>query len=64
MNMDGDQIVQILAIVMAMALLSASGTLRATPWRRRLLYGAIWVAIFVVATLLLRLFMAQESSIV
>jgi hypothetical protein len=43
--LDGDRIVQLLGIVMALALVSSGSTFRAMPWRKRALYAAMWVGI-------------------
>lgn len=50
--LDGDRIVALLGVVMAMILVSRSVRLRAMPTRRRLILGAAWAVIFgVVAAL-------------
>lgn len=50
--LDGDRIVALLGVVMAMILVSRSVRLRAMAPRRRLMLGAAWAVIFgVVAAL-------------
>jgi len=44
--LDGDTIVALLGVVMAMVLVSRSSRLRAMPGRKRLILGAIWAVIF------------------
>lgn len=44
--LDGDTIVALLGVVMAMVLVSRSARLRAMPRRKRLILGAIWAVIF------------------
>jgi uncharacterized YccA/Bax inhibitor family protein len=43
---DGDTIVALLGVVMAMILVSRSSRLRGMPGRKRLILGAIWAVIF------------------
>lgn len=44
--LDGDRIVALIGVVMAMVLVSRSMRLRGMPARRRMLLGAVWAAIF------------------
>jgi len=44
--LDGDTIVAVLGVVMAMVLVSRSQRLRAMEPRKRLLLGALWAVIF------------------
>lgn len=45
-TLNGDTIVALLGVVMAMVLVSRSSRLRALPGRKRLILGAIWAVIF------------------
>ncbi len=44
--MDGNQIVALLGIVLALFLVSQNSEIQSMPWSRRLKLGAIWAAIF------------------
>ena len=43
--MSADQIVALIGIVMALALVSSGGVFRNMPWQRKALYGGGWAVI-------------------
>lgn len=45
-GLDGDKVVALLGLIMALALVSSGGTFRAMAGRKRLLYGAAWAVVF------------------
>jgi hypothetical protein len=59
--LDGDRIVALAGIVMAMVLVSRSVRLRSLPVRQRWLLGAAWVAIFGLMAVLAELFLVPGS---
>lgn len=46
-GLDGDKIVALMGLLMALALVSSGGTLRRLAPQKRLAFGLAWIAIFV-----------------